>query len=219
MITVHLSRPWLIADFAAPLRVLSWAPMRAGYATTTRVVWREVRNADLPEDFDVDPWFAQEMARHPGAVGMITSRDIGTYTQARVTVDGVTAQCVATVGLTNAEAVGSRRTFGPGDFGTINLCVATDARLTRTAQLEALSIAVQARTAAVLAAGIDLPTGLATGTGTDCAALACLPGRVRYAGLHTSVGEAVGACVRAAVLEGAVAWTQWYAGALAARAR
>lgn len=217
MITVSLDRPWLIARFAAPLRVLSWAPYGAGYVMAQSVVWREVRNADLPEGFDVDPWFASEMAQHVGAVGMITSRDIATFTQATVVIDSVTAQCVATVGLTNAEAVGTRRSFEPADFGTINLCVATDMALTEAAQLEALSIAIQARTAAVLAAGVTLPTGLATGTGTDCAALACPPGSARYAGLHTPLGEAVGAAVSAAVAQGAEAWKLWFAGALAAK--
>ncbi len=217
MIRVRLARPWLIADLAAPMRVLSWAPHGGGYVVARRVVWREVRNADLPIDFDVDSWFAAEMAQHPGAVGMLTSRDVGTYSQARATVEGVSAQCVATVGLTNAEAVGRRRAWGPGDFGTINLCVATDAGLTEAAQLEVLSIAVQARTAAVVGADLHLPTGVATGTGTDCLALACLPGLVRHAGLHTPVGEAVGAVVKAAVVQGAAAWKVWHAGAMAGK--
>ena len=47
---------------------------------------------------------------------------------------------------------------------------------------------------------------VATGTGTDCVALACDPGEGRYAGLHTAAGEAVGAAVLAAVAEGVRAW-------------
>ncbi len=215
MISVRLDRPWLVADFSAPMRVLSWAPHGAGYVTTSRVVWREVRNADLPLDFNVERWFATEMAQHKGAVGMITSRDLGTWVQARVVVDGVTAQCIATVGLTNGETVGARRVFGPGAFGTINLCVATDAALAKSAQLEALSIAVQARTAAVIGAGVSFGGAHVTGTGTDCLALACLPGRGRYAGLHTPIGEAIGAAVCKAVAAGALAWKDWYASEIA----
>lgn len=215
MITVSLARPWLIARFGRPLRVLSWAPHGAGYTTASHVVWREVRNADLTQEFDVDRWFAAQMAVHPGAVGMITSRDIGTWVQARAVVGGVTAQCIATVGLSNGEAVGTRRAFGPGSFGTINLCVATGAALTRTAQLEALSIAVQARTAAVIAAGVVLDGVQVTGTGTDCLALACVPGRARYAGLHTPVAEAIGAAVNRAVGAGAAAWKDWFAAEIA----
>jgi adenosylcobinamide amidohydrolase len=213
VIRATLRRPWLIADLARPLRLLSWAPHNAGFVTADRVVWREVRNADLPQDFDVERWFPQEVERagFAGAVGMLTSRDIGTFRQADVVVEGVAAACVATAGLSNAESVGARRPYHSADFGTINLAVAVDAALTEAAQLEALSIAVQARTAAVMAAGVDLPTGLATGTGTDCAVLGCDAGQGRYAGLHTAVGEAVGAATRMAVALAVADWTRWRA--------
>lgn len=223
MIALRLERPWLIADLAAPMRCLSWAPYGAGYRMAGQVVWREVRNADLVPGFDAEGWFDGEMARFPGAVGMMTSRDIATYAMARAEsgegAGRVRAQCVATVGLTNGEAVGRRRVFGPKDFGTINVLVATDAALSETAQLEALSIAVQARTAAVIEAGHDVPTGRVTGTGTDCLVLACLPGEGRYAGLHTPVGEAIGAAVKSAVAAGARDWQAWYAGKLAEAGR
>lgn len=176
-----------------------------------RVVWREVRNADLSEGFDVAPWFAGEMQVHPGAVGMLTSRDVGTYRRESVTVEGVKASCVVTLGLSNAEAVGARRPYHTADFGTINLCVAVDAGLNECAQLEALCVAVQARTAGVMAAGLALPTGLATGTGTDCVVLGCDVGNEPFAGLHTAVGEAVGACVLAAVKGAARDWVEWRA--------
>lgn len=211
MITVTLDRPWLIARLAQPMRVLSWAPIGAGYRVTDSVLWREVRNADLSLDFDAESWFAQEMTRFPSAVGMMTSRDIGTYQEARSEVEGIAAHALATVGLTNGEAVGHRRDWGPRDFGTINILVATTAPLTEAAQLEALSIAVQARTAAVIAAGVDGPTGRVTGTGTDCLALACPIGDMPYAGLHTAVGEAIGAATRAAVAKGAEDWKRWFA--------
>lgn len=209
MIAVEVTRPWLAAHLPRPMRVLSWAPFAPGFTQARHVVWREVRNADLTPDFDVDRWFAAEMARWPDAVGMLTSRDIGTYQRAEVTVDGIRAACLATVGLTNAEAVGRRRPYHSADFGTINLCTVVDAGLTETAQLEALSIAVQARTAAVMEVGLHLDTGLATGTGTDCAALACDPGAGRYAGLHTALGEAIGAATRQAVAAAAADWILW----------
>jgi adenosylcobinamide amidohydrolase len=211
MIRASLTRPWLAAHFPRPMRVLSWAPVRPGFTTATSVIWREVKNADLPLDFDVESWFAQEMQAWPDAVGMLTSRDIGTHHLAAATVDGITATCLATVGLSNAEAVGTRRPWHSADWGTINLCTAVDAALTETAQLEALSIAVQARTAAVMEAGLILPTGTATGTGTDCAALACDPGDIRYAGLHTAIGEAVGAATRRAITAAAADWQIWRA--------
>lgn len=213
MIEVNLERPWLIAALARPMRVLSWAPHRAGFVTTERIVWREVRNADLVPGFDAEAWLAEELgaAGLGQAVAMMTSRDVGTWRLEVVTVEGLRAACLATVGLSNAESVGQRLPWHAAEFGTINLAVAVEAELTEAAQLEALSIAVEARTAAVMAAGWELATGTATGTGTDCVALACLPGAGRYAGKHTAAGEAVGAAVRGAVAAATADWLRWRA--------
>jgi adenosylcobinamide amidohydrolase len=50
--------------------------------------------------------------------------------------------------------------------------------------------------------GPDLPTGRATGTGTDCIVVAAPTGTEPFAGLHTEVGEAIGAAVYTAVAGG-----------------
>ena len=211
MIALTLDRPWLDCRLPRPMRVLSWAPVNPGYHITDRILWREVRNADLTPDFDAIGWFADQIAaRAPGAVGLLTSRDIGTFVQATAEVDGIRAHAIATVGLTNAESVGTRLPYHPAEYGTINVAVAVDAALTEAAQLEALSVAVQARTAAVITGGITLATGLATGTGTDCLALACDPGDTSFAGLHTALGEVVGAATRTAVAAGVASWQAWF---------
>lgn len=213
--TVTLERPWLRMDLGRPMRVLSWAPFGAGYTTASAILWREVRNADLTPGFDAEGWLASQMP--PDAVGMLTSRDVGTWHDGFAEVDGITAHCVATVGLSNAESVGARLPWHSADYGTINIGLATNAALTRDAQLEALSIAVQARTVGVMAAGVELATGLATGTGTDCVSLACLPGDTRYAGLHTAVGEVIGAAVRDCLTRASAAWVVWRDGERARR--
>lgn len=208
LIRPRLHRPWLTADFGAPCRILSFAPWRPGYQMAARVQWREVRNADLTPELDAHSWFAGELAQAGMAadVGMLTSRDIGRHHLAEVEVDGIRAACLATVGLGNAERIGTRRPApGPG-YGTINLAVRVAAGLGDTALLEALSLAAEARTAAVMAAGLALVTGIATGTGTDCIAVAADPGDGAYAGKHTAVGEALGAAVFAAVAAGAEDW-------------
>lgn len=204
---VILDRPWLRMDLPRDMRVLSWAPHGAGFQRANAILWREVRNADLTPDFDAEGWLSAQMP--VGAVGMLTSRDVGTWHDAWAEVEGVTAHCVATVGLSNAESVGRRLPYHTADYGTINIGLATNAPLTEAAQLEAMSIVVQARTVGVMAAGVDLATGLATGTGTDCVALACLSGEGRYAGLHTPVGEAIGAAVRDCLTRAAQAWVVW----------
>jgi adenosylcobinamide amidohydrolase len=210
MIDVTLTRPHLIARLAAPLRMLSWAPYRPGFVTADTVIWREVRNADLTPDFDAIGWLAEQMSAlaMPEAVGLLTSRDIGTYRLEQAVSGRSMGQCLATVGLSNAERIGSRMPVTAAPTGTINLLAVTDTALTDTAMIEALSIAAQARTAAVMDAALDLPTGRATGTGTDCIVLACPPGDTGYAGLHTDVGEAIGRAVYRAVVAGAQHWME-----------
>lgn len=217
LLAPDLAQPWLVADLGGPQRVLSFAPWRAGFVTTRRIVWREVRNADLTPELDVRRWIAGMLAERglSDAVTMLTSHDIRRFVRTEREVEGIRAAALATVGLGNAERVGQRHFRAvpedtPG-YGTINIAVQVagpDPRwgLSRVAQIEALTIAAQARTAAVMEAGLNLPGGRVTGTGTDCLALAAPPGREAFAGLHTALGEAVGAAVHAAVREGARDW-------------
>lgn len=206
----HLARPWLVVDLGAPHRVLSFAPHNPGFVTASRILWREVRNADLPPEVDALGWFAGQMAGQGCAteVGMLTSRDITRFVQRRVVIEGVVATCIATVGLGNAEAVGARRpTVRPPGPGTINIAVQLNVALSDTGLLEALTIAAEARTAAVMESGVRLAGGSrATGTGTDCITVAAPPGCLDWAGLHTPAGEALGRAVREAVAAGAADW-------------
>ncbi|TDK41217.1 adenosylcobinamide amidohydrolase [Antarcticimicrobium luteum] len=205
---VTLDRPWLELDLGDEVRVLSWSLTRPGFVSAQRIVWREVRNADLPEDLDVLAWYRGELAaRGAGdAVAMLTSRDLDAFETAEAQVEGVRAFCLATVGLSNAERVGTRMDRSGKDWGTINIALHLDLPLSDAALLELLSIAAQARTAAVMEAGHHLPTGLATGTGTDCIAVAAPPGDAPFAGLHTPQGEAAGRAVHDAVRKGAEFW-------------
>lgn len=206
---VTLARPWLVADLGGPHRTLGWALNRPGFANATRIAWREVRDADLPPGLDVAAWLAEELRRHDlaDAPAMLTSRDIGRHVLRHAEVEGVRVDCLATVGLANAERVGTRARRDGGRWGTINLAVRIDTPLSEGAMIEALSIATEARTAAVIDTSPDRPDGRVTGTGTDCIVLAAPPGAGAYAGLHTPLGEAIGCAVYTAVLHGAEAWT------------
>ena len=172
-----------------------------------------MRNADLSEELDVEAWLAGELAaRGAGdAVTFLTSRDIRAFTRATATAGATEAQAVATVGLSNAERVGNRVDRTGHDWGTINVALRLNRSLTEVALVEVMSIAVEARTAAVMDVDMPLGPGRATGTGTDCVAVAAFEGRERYAGLHTDIGEAAGRAVYTAVLDGARHWmaTQW----------
>jgi adenosylcobinamide amidohydrolase len=203
VIAVDLDRPWLVARLDRPVRLLSWAPHNPGFRQARRVVWREVRDADLTRDFDAIGWLRESLAARgeSEAVGLLTSRDVGTYRLEHARSGRISVACLATVGLSNAERIGARRPVAEG-WGTINLLAVTDAALSETALIEMMSIAAEARTAAVMELGPDLGTGRATGTGTDCIVVGAPPGDILHAGLHTPVGEAVGAAVYRAVADG-----------------
>ncbi|MBZ8118605.1 adenosylcobinamide amidohydrolase [Roseovarius sp. LXJ103] len=202
--------PWLAFDLGAPMQVLSWAINAPGFVTARHILWREVRNADLTLDMDVHPWLERQLRARGAAdaVCFLTSRDVRHVHQHRARVEGAEAHSVATVGLGNAERVGTRRDKATTDWGTINIAVAVQTGLTQAAMIEAMSIAAQARTAAIIELGVALPTGIATGTGTDCIAIAAPHGAGAYTGLHTALGEAIGAAVYHATKVGGARWIQ-----------
>ena len=208
--SVTLARPWLSMDLGRPHRVLSWSLTRPGFVTADLILWREVRNADLPRDFDVERWLRAELAARgtPEAVTLLTSRDLDAYEVATAQAEDVKAQAVATVGLSNAERVGTRLDRSGKDWGTINVALQVSCPLADAALIELVSIVAQARTAAIIEAGHDLPMGRATGTGTDCIAVAAPPGEQPFAGMHTPVGEAAGRAAYQAVKQGVTAWIQ-----------
>jgi adenosylcobinamide amidohydrolase len=109
------------------------------------------------------------------------------------------------VGVHNALRVGDApRVAEPA--GTINLLCQISRPLSKEAALEALSIATEARTAAVLESGIpSVESGKpATGTGTDCIVIAA-PQRgeaLHYVGKHTPAGHLIGTSVLEAVRSG-----------------
>ncbi len=220
--TVKLDQPWLEFDLGQDMQVLSWAPYGAGYRLARRILWRQVRNADLPADLDVPQWLGAQVRRRGASaeICMLTSRDISVYHVAGSSIEDHQALAVATVGLSNAERVGHRvdrrgrdwdrdlSNTQTAQFGTINIALRLSTPLSQIGLLEAMSIATQARTLAVLDAAHALPdgAGLATGTGTDCIAVAAPEGREHYAGLHTALGEAIGQAVCQAIGEGAKVW-------------
>ncbi|WP_209424478.1 adenosylcobinamide amidohydrolase [Pararhodobacter sp. SW119] len=213
---IVLDRPWLSFDLGVEMTVLSWTVNRPGFVRGRHLIWREIRNADLPPDLNVKAWLDAETARlgKPDAPCLLTSRRLDAFVRHDAREGTVAACAVATVGLSNAERVGTRtdRTGRNWDldlgahYGTVNVGVRVDHPLSRAGMLEALSIVTEARTAAILDAQVHLPTGLATGTGTDCIAIAAPEGVDDYAGLHTDCGVALGRAVYGAVLAGARDW-------------
>jgi adenosylcobinamide amidohydrolase len=204
----------LVVRLKGPHDLLSWAIVNGGRTKTDVIVWREVRLAELGPAADAGALLRETLARvnAPGAVGLLTARDIRRHEIARAERDGIQAECLATVGLGNLLAVGDPTTASRSAVGTINLLCRVSVGLTEEGLLEASAIAAEARTAAVLAAGLRSPLSgrPATGTGTDCIVIAA-PATARpdrFAGKHTACGSAIGAAVHGAVSRGVARWLE-----------
>jgi len=119
--------------------------------------------------------------------------------------DALILECFATVGVSNALAVGDPATYEESP-GTINLIVVVNRPLPPAALVEAVAITTEAKVRALSTAGVKstVSDALATGTGTDCVAIACPPGEpaYRYCGKHTRLGELLGWVVYEATSEG-----------------
>lgn len=211
--------PFLVALFETPQRMLSWSLTRPGFHTGRRVVWLEVRNADLPPDRDPSAVIG-EILRSGGfgdCVSLVTSRTISRHHVSQVTVEGITAACLATVGLSNGERVGQRSREPVPLPGTINMLVHVSEPLSEAAMIETMSVATQARTLAVIESGVERAGVPVTGTGTDCIVVAApAEGSARtFAGLHTAIGEATGRAVYQAMKDGIAVWRRDFFGSCA----
>ena len=196
-----------MARFSEPHRVWSWAVVRGGKTQTDTVAWFRVTEAELKPPVDPKKFLKERLREKsiPQAVGLLTSADLDGYADYAVAREGITVHSIATVGLHNALRVGDL----PGAVepaGTINLLCKISRPLSEAAFLEALSIATEARTAALLETGIpSVETGeSAAGTGTDCIVIAA-PVRgegLPYVGKHTLAGHLIGTSVLKAMRSG-----------------
>ncbi len=207
-VNTKLHRPWLTFDLGAEMQVLSWAINRPGLVKAKQIVWREVRDEDLSLDMDVLGWLQGELAKQgfENDVAFLTSRNVARFAECTATVGTTTAHCVVTLGLSNAERVGQRLARQGAGWGTINIAMRLNSGLTQAGLIETSSIATQARTAAVIDLALPLSGGIATGTGTDCIAIAAPEGVNTFTGLHTEIGEAVGKAVYTATTHAGREW-------------
>lgn len=210
-LAVTCERPLLIVRFAREHAVASWAIIRGGLRRASAVVWYETNERELRPPVKATEVLQEKLdgAGLHDAVGLMTSRRVDSYSDAEIRHGDVSARCIATVGLGNALRAGDLP-GSSGRIGTINVLCRISTALTPEAQLEALSLASEARTLAVMEANVpSRRSGLAsTGTGTDCTVIASplSPKMIGYAGKHTAVGHVVGAAITAAIREGIGRW-------------
>lgn len=204
--------PYLIARFAGPHRVLSFAIARPGLVEAREVVWCAVRDDELAPPVDPAAFLAERLAAAGcgDAVGLLTGAALDGYVDVTRAVGGLAVRSVVTVGLDNARRAGDDWDVAPPLAGTINLLCRASVPLADAALIEMLALAAEARAMAVLEGGVaSRKSGRpATGTGTDCIVVAapCGPPATSYAGKHTALGHLVGATAGEAVGRGVAEW-------------
>ena len=206
----------LTVSFKKPQIALSWAIVGGGRRQAKSIAWYQVKAEELTPFVNAKQFLQDRLTQNclSDAVGMLTSADLDTFIDIRKEQETLSARCIATVDMSNALRVGDPAKEAVY-VSTINLLCAVSVPLSEEAHLEALSVAAEARTAAVLEARIEsIETALpATGTGTDCIVVTA-PGQetaeegkiIKYAGKHTALGHLIGSSVLEAVKRGLEGW-------------
>ncbi len=188
--------------------MLSWAPLGGGVRIARLLANHQVELDDR-EAMLAPRGYLARVVRAAGhdprrAVALMTGAEVTRAGYALAARDGMSAGAWCTTGFSNALRAGDRATVLSTHAGTINLIVVLNRPLASAAMVEAVEIATEARALAVLEAGIkSVRSGApATGTGTDCIAIAA-PVRATargvrpesYCGKHTLLGELIGRAV------------------------
>jgi adenosylcobinamide amidohydrolase len=201
---VKLQPPTLVVAFPKTCRVLSWAPLGGGLTSASHWINHQVEpstklRCDFPSPDQTLAQVARKLGLPRSVVGQMTSGDIRRFQKAAFSRKGWTVLAVATAGFSNAVRVGEKADHDSTRVGTINLLVWVSQPLALPSLLEILQIVTEARTLAVLNRKVKsrLSRQLATGTGTDCIAVACPAGKPQrvYAGKHTVLAELTGKAV------------------------
>ncbi|EQA35512.1 adenosylcobinamide amidohydrolase [Leptospira inadai serovar Lyme str. 10] len=191
---------------------LSWTVLGGGWTRIRHATWLRVSNNDLPPGVNPAEYYQTrltETGRDINSLGFLTSASLFDYTERICGNEDLWVRCIATVGLGNAVRVGELPLFHQ-NYGTVNLLVQTSVSLNLPASIEAISIATEARTLAILEENIPSLSGFqtATGTGTDCIGIVSPESDDchTYAGKHTDIGYLIGSSVHQAVQAGIRKW-------------
>lgn len=193
-------------EFSVPHRVISSAVLNGGVVQADHIVNMKVPktyvHAGSPEETLLN--YCEDSGWEGKVVGMMTAASMDSFRMAKESEQGIDIAVMVTTGLTNPRRAGDRAEHrmmatDRTETGTINIIVVTSAVLTEPAMVEALTVVVEAKSAALQEAGIRSPISnrIATGTGTDSVAIVSGhgPDRVNYCGKHVLYGEMLGRMV------------------------
>jgi adenosylcobinamide amidohydrolase len=208
---------WFVCDrtlaVVLPVRydALGSAPLGGGFRRVSQILNHQVAIGDRIAT-EAPAARLRRVARNLGfkpaeTTAMMTGAAVGRAAAALARRSKLVVGAWCTAGLSNALRIGDRATADYSAPGTINLIVAIDRPMSRPALVEAVQIAVEARTTAMLDARVASVSSArpATGTGTDCVIVAApsasaeFPAPLIYCGMHTVAGELLGRAVYASV--------------------
>ncbi|WP_010515758.1 adenosylcobinamide amidohydrolase [Leptospira licerasiae] len=209
---IQVSERWLELGLSKPHSSLSWAVVGGGYLTTNKAYWLKVSNSELSPEIIPEKFYRDrlvEKGETEEVLGFMTSASLLNYSVSEKSVEGLHVRSIATVGLGNSVRVGNLPKH-KNKIGTINLLIQTSEALTFSASIEAIAIASEARTLAVLESEVETQTEkkYATGTGTDCIGIISPLGTngIDYVGKHTAFGYLIGAASLEATRLGILKW-------------
>ncbi len=185
-----------------PLTVLSSAVVGGELRQTRHIVNMHVQRGAAHRSPEVElGTLARELGIAGPFVGLMTGVDLK---RAQVIVEReaqATTIAIVTVGISHPTAAGVTEAFR-GEVGTINIIVIADARLSHAARVNAVITATEAKTLALVEAGVRaLHGGFASGSGSDAIVIATTERGTwfEYAGPIAPVGALIGRAVRRAV--------------------
>jgi len=210
-VTVRKEPNALIVGFSRPVLTLSWATLNGGFCRADHIVNQQVHAGDAEFIADPESWLRERVRRlnlSGKTVALVTGVAMTSLIEVSV-CDGTTeVTCFGTVGCANALAAGDAASFNGAAAAcphTINMILLVRPGLRREAMVEAIEIATEGRVRALYERGVRSSQSplFATGTGTDCIAVASLTDdAARYCGKHTKLGELIGLASYSAVKKG-----------------
>lgn len=213
----------IVVSFTDERKVLSTSHLNGGYRDDLKYVFNHDINSGMGLKCDItSDVYEQHMRLLSAELGLDPNVSAGLLTAASMEnaairserYDDLTVTAIVTGGVEmNGGRVGDPAFFHERQgetievtYGTINILLYIDADLPAETMTRALITCTEAKTAALqeLMAGSRYSRGLATGSGTDGAAIICnskSSSRLIYAGKHSKLGELIGRTVKTALKE------------------
>ncbi|MGH7364888.1 MAG: adenosylcobinamide amidohydrolase [Candidatus Rokuibacteriota bacterium] len=210
-VSVEVGSEAVVVASAQPLRVLSSAVHRGGFAEARAIVNLHVRKHDSCAD---PSGMIETFARGVGApapwVGLLTGAATERAVQAEEAAGGFHALAVVTVGLSNPVAAG-RSPVARWAASTINAIVVVDADPAPAALVNAVITATEVKGLALRQMRLLAADGMpASGTSTDAVVIAATGRgpRAHFGGPASEMGWVVARAVRAALDQAIADWQE-----------